>query len=316
MFVSISKNNNSISTFLVFTIILGTNIACSFWEARKALTTEESFPLAEIIISTSAILVISILLTFFLQKLKFTGIGDGIVGVVFLTFMLGFKDSYLYFKELLALLVILIVNVRFISLYNKPKSFFQEFEIGSLLGLLVLICPSFFVFVFMILIGFTLVVSFSWRDFVIPLLGMFWVFLLKIIYLFWEDDLLLDNFIRIFISLPKFSLELDLFVTLLIFVFIFELVIILKLISALDNRGIKERVNYWIWIWTGFFLFISLLFFQKEFNKLMFIQFIGLPCSVFSIEYFKVKKPFKVGWKQELIFFCFLISQFAIRIYT
>ena len=314
MFISASRNNNSISTFIVFIIFLGANIGLIFWEAGKGLSNEESLPIAEIIISSSTILLITFFLTFYLQKLKFTGIGDGIVGVVFLTFMLGFKDSYLYFKELFALFIILVVNARLISLHNKSKNFLQEFEIGCLLGLVIIICPSLIVFGIMFLIGLALVISFTWRDFVIPLMGVFLVFLLKVAYLFWIDSLILENIIQIDISYPEFTLELSLSKILIIFVSILEFGILIKLFRVIENKSIKERINYWIWIWTGFLLFISLLFFQKDFSKLMLIQFIGLPCSVFSIEYFKFKKNKKSVWKIELVFLCFLITQVALRI--
>ena len=138
---------------------------------------------------------------------------------------------------------------------------------------------------------------------------------MKIIYLFWLDQLLIKNIIEIIISLPDLSIEFNIFDTFLILIFLFELSVVLKLVRTLDSRSIKERVNYWIWIWTGFFLIISLLFFQKEFNKLMFLQFIGLPCSVFSIEFLKIKKSLKGVWKIELLFFFFLITQVTIRIY-
>ena len=101
---------------------------------------------------------------------------------------------------------------------------------------------------------------------------------------------------------------------LIIFVSILEFGILIKLFRVIENKSRKERINYWIWIWTSFLLFISLLFFQQNFSKMMLIQFIGLPCSVFSIEYFKFKKNKKGVWKIELVFLCFLITQVALRI--
>ena len=206
------------------------------------------------------------------------------------------------------------MNARLISLHNKSKNFLQEFEIGCLLGLVIIICPSLIVFGIMFLIGLALVISFTWRDFVIPLMGVFLVFLLKVAYLFWIDSLILQNIIQIDMSYPEFSLELSLSKILIIFVSFLEFGILMKLFRVIENKSIKERINYWIWIWTSFLLFISLLFFQQNFSKMMLIQFIGLPCSVFSIEYFKFKKNKKGVWKIELVFLCFLITQVALRI--
>ena len=111
MLVSVSRNKNSLSTFLVFLIILGSNILFSIWDASKEYSSQNSFPTLKIIISSCLILILSILLTTNFQKLKFIGKGDGIVGIMFLTFMLGFKDSYLFCEELFALLIIVIVNI-------------------------------------------------------------------------------------------------------------------------------------------------------------------------------------------------------------
>lgn len=312
MIISNSRSTSQISTIFLVLLFWGLNVGFSIWEGSDALTDFESFPFFEIVISQLTILGIAVFLNFSFQKNKFVGVGDGLVGVVFLIFMLGLNDMFLYYRELLSLLLISIANLRLIALHNISKNYLREFEIGLFLGLAVVVAPSMFVISIMFLIGLTLVVSFTWRDFVSPLLGYLWVFFIKYIYLFWINDFSVDS--SFFFSYPKFDAQFNIQQILITLVSMYEFAVLVKLFGVIEKRNIKERIHYWLWIWTAVFMFISLLFFQETFNKFLLIVLLGLPCSIFSIEYFPKKEKPKGQWKQEAILFGLIFIQLALRV--
>ena len=166
---------------------------------------ESDVPVSKMVLSWGSVLCIVLLLNGYTQKFKFVGLGDGIAGAVFLSFMFGLKDPHLFYRELMGLCLILIVNIRLISLHNTPKNLLREFEIGLLLGLVMIISPGFLVVGIMFLIGLTLVVSFTWRDFLAPVLGVFWVFLIKYCYHFVFEEGPINEFFQLSISLPVFD---------------------------------------------------------------------------------------------------------------
>ena len=73
---------------------------------------------------------------------------------------------------------------KFTSLHNTKNNYFTVFEIGVIIGLIVSITPQFSGIIFLSIIGLTLVKKYSWRDFIIPLLGISFVVFCKGIYCF------------------------------------------------------------------------------------------------------------------------------------
>lgn len=311
MLISSLRSTNVIATVFV-TFIL--------WVLNFGLTVQESFilygpdfytNLYKVFIAMFSMLGIAITLNITSLTYKFVGVGDGLVGAVFLTFIIGLNEVSEYYKEILSLFILTIANTRLIALHNKSKNLLREFELGILMALAILISPSFILLLPMLLIGVTLVVPLTWRDVLIPLLGVAWVLLVYLGYLFWINNW---DFSSLNFSYPKFNAKFDLSQVLITLVSLFEFLVLVTLFGVIEKRGIKERVYYWIWIWTAVFLFLSLLFFQDEFSKILLIQLLGLPCAVFAIEYFKPEKRGGFSWKKELVFYCFLAVEISFRL--
>lgn len=313
MIISQARSTNPISSLFLVMFFWGLNLGIVFWEVSNGFSLWNKFPFIEIVFSQGSILGTALLINFTLQKNKFVGVGDALGGIMFLIFTLGINDLHNYYKELISLFIIAFTNLRLIGIHNVIKDYLREFEIGILLGLAVIISPGFFVISLMLLIGITLVVSFTWRDFVVPILGFLLVFLLKLVLVFLLDGLDLNSFFPFFFSYPKFDAQFNIIQILITIISLFEFVVLVRLFSVIEKRSIKERVYYWLWIWTAVFMFLSLLFFQQTFNKFVLILMLGLPCSVFSIEYFSKKGKSKGKWKEELIMYGVILSVLALR---
>lgn len=310
MIVSALRNTNSISTILVTSVLFFGNFLLNIGEVFN----ESDVPVSKMVLSWGSVLCIVLLLNGYTQKFKFVGLGDGIAGAVFLSFMFGLKDPHLFYRELMGLCLILIVNIRLISLHNTPKNLLREFEIGLLLGLVMIISPGFLVVGIMFLIGLTLVVSFTWRDFLAPVLGVFWVFLIKYYYHFVFEEGPINEFFQLSISLPVFDFNWNIEMIEWMVLSLFVCMIFLRIFKVIEKRSVRVRVNYRIWIWTSVCLLLSLLFFQRAFSLLYVLQWLALlPCAIFSIEYFKLESSLKGRWKLELVFFCLMVVQLGIR---
>lgn len=314
MIISQARSTNPISSFFLVTFFWCLNLCLVVWEVSIGFSIWDNFPFLVVVLSQSSILGTALIINFTLQKNKFVGVGDALGGIIFLIFTLGLNDLHTYYKELISLFIIAFTNLRLIGIHNAVKDYLREFEVGILFGLVVLISPSFFMLSLMLLIGITLVVSFTWRDFIVLILGFLLVFVMKFVSLFLMDSLVLQSFFPFNFSYPRFDAQFNLIQILITLISLFEFVVLVRLFSVIEKRSIKERVYYWLWIWTAVFLFLSLLFFQQTFNKFVLILILGLPCSVFSIEYFSKKGKSKGKWKEELILYCVILSVLGLRV--
>lgn len=311
MLISSLRSTNLISTFFVTFLLWVLNFSLTVNESLVFYGPDFYDNLYKVFIAMFSVLGVVIVLNMTMLGHKFVGVGDGLVGAVFMGFMLGLTNVSEYYKELFSLFVLTVANARLISLHNKPKNLLKEFELGILVALAIVISPSYILLLPMLLIGVTLVVPLTWRDVLAPLLGVFWVVLVYAGYIFWTNNWNVNN---VAFAYPKFNAQFDLTQVLITVVSLFEFLVLVTLFGVIEKRGIKERVYYWIWIWTAVFLFVSLLFFQKDFSKVLLIQLLGLPCAVFSIEFFKPEKRGGFSWKKELVFYAFLVLEITFRL--
>ena len=314
MIISQAKSTNPISSVFLVMLFWGLNIGVCVWEASDALTNWASFPVIEVLISQLSLVLIAVLLNFSFQKNKFVGVGNSLAGVVFLIFILGLNNVHEYYLELSSLLIISFANLRLIWIHNAPKNYLREFEIGILFGVAVLISPSFIILSLMLLIGMALVVSFTWRDFIVPIIGFLWVYLMKFCFLVFTDSFELESFFTLSFSYPKFDAKFSLTQILITMISLFEFGVLVRLFSVIEKRSIKERVYYWLWIWTAVFMFLALLFFQETFDKFVLIILLGLPCSVFSIEYFNKKQKSNKKWVDEFLLYGIISILLVLRL--
>lgn len=315
MLIAQTRNTNLISSIFLISFFWLLNLGLSFYEVLLSCSNWYDFPLYKLFLANLSILGTSILVNRILQQNKLVGVGDVFSGILFLIFVLGIKDIYKYYAELMSLFLITLGNNRLISLYNVNKNYLREFEIGMLFGLSMLIAPVLFLMLIVVFIGIRLVVSFTWRDFTAPLLGCFCVFFVKYSFLFISGiDIsnLLPNFS---FSIPKLDIALDLTHVFIALILFFSLIVLYKVITVLEKRSIKDRIFYWIWIWTLIFLLFSLVLLNEGFEKSFFIISLGLPCSIFSTEFFPKKRKLKEYWKKEVLIYLLILIQFSLRIY-
>ena len=317
MLILKTRSTNPISTIFLIVLFWLINLGLSFREAFMSFSNWTDFPFAKLLLAQISILATSVLINRTLQKNKLVGVGDGLSGFLFIIFIMGLNDVHQYYRELISLFLITLGNYRLIGLYNVKKNYLKEFEIGILFGLSIVIAPSLFMILGVIYIGITLVVPFTWKDFIVPLLGCLWILFAKFSCLFLFLDILDFNMFSDYsFSIPELNGSIDFTGGISFFLLtLFELIIFFKIFSVLEKRSIKERVFYWLWVWTLIFLFFSLLFFREPFNKFLLITLLGLPCSVFSIEYFAKKGKRRVYWKKEILIYLLLLLQLTLRIY-
>ena len=315
MLISKARSTNPISSIFLVFIFWVINLFLSFREVFFDFSTWTDFILIKLITAHLSILGISVLLNRTLQKNKLVGIGDALSGILFLVFILGLNDVHKYYKEFVGLFLITLGNSQLIGLYNSQKNYLKEFEIGILFGLSVVIYPNLFLMISIIFIGISLVVPFSWRDFIVPLLGCLWILFVKCALFFILGIGDFDINFEFYFSVPKLKTDFDLGYILFFLLALFELFVFLRIFSILEKRSIKDRAFYWLWLWTFIFLSLSLLFFQKSLDKFLFIAFLGLPCSLFSVEYFLKKGNLRGYWKKEFLIYLIIIIQFSLRIY-
>ena len=314
MIISKARSTNPISSIFLVMFFWWLNFGVVLWESSGGFLLWNDFPFLKVSISQLSILSIALLINFTLQKNKFVGVGDSIGGVVFLIFCLGIPELHLYYKEFMSLLIIVFSNLRLIGIHNAVKNYLREFEVGILFGVALALSPSFLLIPLMLLIGIALVVSFTWRDFIAPLFGFVLVFLIKLVVFYFINESDYNVFLSLCFSYPQFDAQFkisQIFISMIIF---FELIVLIRLFSVIEKKSIKERVYYWLWIWTTVFMSFSLLFFQETFNKFVLIAMLAAPCSIFSIEYFPKKRKFKRGWRKELILYFLIFTLLSIRI--
>lgn len=315
MLIAQTRNTNPVSSIFSISLFWLINLGLSVYEVLLSYSNWSDFPLYKILLANLSILGTAILVNRILQQNKLVGVGDVFSGILFLIFVLAIKDAYQYYGELVSLFLITLGNSRLISLYNIKKNHLREFEIGILYGFSIIISPCLFLMLIVVFIGIRLIMSISWRDFIAPLLGCFCVFFVKYSLLFifgiWSFNLLPN----LSFSILKLDFIFDLTHLFIAFLFFFSLIVLYKVITVLEKRSVKDRIFYWLWIWTLIFLLISLVLFNEGFEKSFLIISLGLPCSIFGTEFFPKKGKSKEFWKKEIFIYLFIIVQCSLRIY-
>lgn len=315
MLIAQTKSTNSISSILLILFFWLINVGLSAYECFENFSNGFDLPLIKLLLAQLSILATAVMLNKMLQQHKLVGVGDALSGVLFLIFIMGIRDVHEYYREFISLCLITLGNQKLIGLYNVKKNYLKEFEIGILFGLSILVSPNLFLILGMMFIGLTLVVPFSWRDFCVVLLGCLWIFFLKYTLLFIIDAWKFDFANGVYFSIPKVNGNIRFHHISLFLLFLFETVLFLGVFSVLAKRSIKERVFYWLWIWTFIFLLFSLTFFQKPNYRPELFAFLGLPCSVFSVEYFLKKGKATRYWIKDIIVYSLIILQVFLRVY-
>jgi len=315
MLIAQTKNTNSISSVLLILFFWLINVGLCTYECFENLSNGFDFPLIKLLLVQLSILATAAMLNKMLQQHKLVGVGDALSGVLFLIFIMGIREVHEYYREFISLCLITLGNQKLIGLYNVKKNYLKEFEIGILFAFSILISPNLFLILGMMFIGLALVVPFSLRDFCVVLLGCLWIFFLKYTLLFIMDAWKFDFANGIYFSIPKVNGHIRSHHIYLLLLFLFEAVLFVSVFSVLTKRSIKERVFYWLWIWTFIFPLFSLTFFQKSNYRPELVAFLGLPCSVFSVEYFLKKGKKTRYWIKDVLVYSLIVIQVFLRVY-
>lgn len=260
------------------------------------------------------VLAIATLINFYTKKHKFTSNTNYIPAFLCIVFFNAIPEQHQEWEVVASIALFCMVIQRLIGLYNTKHNYLKVYEIGVLTGLAIIIYPPFVLLALFYIIGLTLTTSFSWRDFVIPLIGIFtvvfWSFLLEFLT---PVQLAFFQFFK-GIQLPKVLNSFGVEQFLLISLSLCQVLVLLKLFAKIEKQNIKVRIHYWLWVWFAVFLMISLIVFQNPFQKVVLIALLGLPTSIFAIEYFIIeqRKPY---WKKNLFLTCLTSLCICIRIF-
>lgn len=315
MLIALTRSTNPISSFFLIFVFWLVNLVLSFREVFFDYSNDSYFIFYKFLLAQLSILGTSVLLNKIIQKNKIVGVGDVFSGVLFLMFMIGFQNIHQYYRELMSLFLITLSNNSLICLYNVKKNYLKEFKVGILYGLSILITPYLISMPILVMIGISLVLPFTWRDLLIPFLGCLWVLLFIYSLLFVLNIDSFNPLFELYFSIPEINLAPDLDNILILLLLLFELVLFFRIFSNLEKRSIKDRVFYWLWIWTLFFLIISFIFFNECFEKYFLILSLCLPCSLFGTEFFPKKRKLMGYWRKECLIYLLILAQLSLRIY-
>ena len=312
MLNSIFRGGNKFVGYSIMFIVFTIGIILSFFEPIVSYDSLTSIRWLDMTFAGVLILSSGLFLNGFLVRNKFIHINNIAPGFVLVLFLTGLPIQASQLSILSSVFLMILLISKFISLHNTKNNYFTVFEIGVIIGLIVSLTPQFSGVIFLSIIGLTLVKTYTWRDFLIPLLGISFVLFCKGVYCFMLDKpvdwiMLLDlKFYK-----PKLTATTILTQLILSIITAVEFIFIYKLFTVVESKNIRERVHYWLWIWLSIFLLFSILFMQSPVNKVELILLMGLPVSVFSNEFLAGKmKP----WKIDLTMVVLMLSVVSLRV--
>ena len=200
--------------------------------------------------------------------------------------------------------VLLFVINKFMLCFQKERPYSLLFDSGFLIGLATVInpiCIFFFILTFVAIVVYSTI---NWRNFLIPIIGLFTPFLFVWLYGFYFDCLpiLTDYyFASIKWSPPniEYSLSLLVWSTLLLLLFLFA---IRELAQWLTMKSLRSRKAFYVFFSYSICTFIGFFFVKDSWNYLLFFT---LPFTVLTANYFIFIEK---RWWYESLFILILIS--------
>lgn len=311
MLNSVFRGGNKLVGYILMFLVFSSGIILSVFETDLPYDSLTSLRWLDITVVGILILASGFFLNGFLIRNKFIHINNITPGFFLILFLTGLPNQASQFNIVSSVFLMILLIRKFTSLHNTKNNYFTVFEIGIILGVIASITPQFSGIIFLSIVGLTLVKTYSWRDFIIPLLGISFVLFLKGFYALMLDQpldwFLLDiNFYK-----PKLIAKMNLSQLILSGITAIEFFFIYNLFNVVESKNIRERVHYWLWIWLSLFLLFSMLFMQSPVNKIELVLLIGLPVSVFSKEFFD--RTIK-SWQKDLIIISLIISVLSLRV--
>lgn len=312
MLNSIFRGGNRFIGYVILTLIFVGGIVLSILEPVIPYDSVTSIRWLDITMVGCLTIASGVFLNRFLIQNKFIGINNIAPGFLLILFLTGLPNQADQIEIVGSVLLIIQLVRKFISLHNTTNNFISVFEIGVIIGVIALIAPQFSGIVLLTIVGLTLVKTYSWRDFVLPLLGIgFVIFLKGVVNFLFDKPIDLFSLIQLEFFKPKLKANMNISQIILSGITAIEFLFIYKLFNVIESKNIRERVHYWLWIWLSIFLLFSMLFMQSPVNKTELILLIGLPAAVFSKEF--LDAPMKV-WQKDLVVFLLIAFVLVLRI--
>tara|TARA_Y100000385_G_scaffold138937_1_gene144335 strand:- start:12404 stop:13375 length:972 start_codon:yes stop_codon:yes gene_type:complete len=217
---------------------------------------------------------------------------------VILSSVFSFSSSWI------CLFIMLFVLNKLMLCFQQDRPYGLLFDSGFLIGLATLINPICILFFVLPYLSTAIYTTISWRNLLIPVIGLFSPFLFAWAYGFYFDGLpALSNYYFSFLkwTFPSFeySLALALWSLLLLLLFFFA---IRELIQWLSMKSLRSRKAFFLLFGYSICAFIGIFFVQDSWNHLLFF---ALPFSVLISNYFIFIHK---RWWYESVFILILIS--------
>ncbi len=312
MLNSVFRGGNKFVGYTVMLLVFTGGIILSAIEPIVSYDSFTSLRWLDITFVSILTLFSGLFLNSYLIRNKFIHINNIAPGFLLILFLTGLPNQGSQLSVVSSVFLMILLIRKFTSIHNTKNNYITVFEIGVILGIIASITPQFSGVIFLSIIGLTLIKTYSWRDFIIPLLGICFVLFLKVVYSFMIDEPLdWSRLIDIHFYKPKLNAQMSISQVLLSGITAIEFLFIYNLFNVVESKKIRERVHYWLWIWLSIFLLFSMLFMQSPVNKMELILLIGLPVSVFSKEFLDGSmKP----WQIDLIMIFLVLSILSLRI--
>jgi len=200
--------------------------------------------------------------------------------------------------------ILLFAINNFMLCFQKERPYGLLFDSGFLIGFATVINPICIIFFILTFVAIVVYSTINWRNFLIPIIGLFTPFLFAWLYGFYFDSLpiLTDYYLTSIKWSPpniEYSLSFLVWSTLLLLLFLFA---IRELAQWLTMKSLRSRKAFYVFFSYSVCAFIGLFFVQDSWNYLLFFT---LPFTVLTANYFIFIEK---RWWYESLFILILIS--------
>ena len=140
-----------------------------------------------LLLQHATVLLLAASSNFVMNRQKIVGVGNYSLLVLSTITLTGLQTSLQNTMLMMGVLLAVVLIHRFGKLFNRPEASIEEFEVGIISGLALLISPLFLFLLPFSLVALNLSKSNRIRDFIAILLGFSFIFFLKILWLLWTD---------------------------------------------------------------------------------------------------------------------------------
>jgi hypothetical protein len=185
------------------------------------------------------------------------------------------------FSDIIMLNPILIINVfiiavlwLFLKLYERNEAYSIVFNIGTLLSIASMFYFPSFIFIILIWIGFIIYRLFSWREWLISILGLILPYIFLGSYYFWNDcfKTKIESYKNVFSLINFHDFHPTLNATIIIsFLGLILLLSLFKFLTIINEKAIRIRKFLSLIIWFVIVSFISISI-SAKFGALCFVM--------------------------------------------